>query len=316
MIDISYINNSNGYFNDVYIESVINCIDDIGKQIKADFDHIRTIEEKVKIEKMIMNPYFEKKQGNSNTPTQSPTVDAANKEKTNIFAKIGGGIIKVFNTLIDMIHKFIDWMKSFSFRRKSDEEKCKELMKRHPECKQEQLNLMISKGQLNFNAMRYLSDLDNQYDKAVQALKRGEKPDGVMNKFRKATKIVFGEDTSISGVAKSAGAILTFATALATLNGLLASNKSTMAKASTDVEKRRDDVYKMFRAANPDVALVNNDAAFSKIISLLSAEYTKNYAKAVGIMQKNIATLDKEICSQCVAMEQRYRENQEQNRKS
>ena len=237
MIDVNYINDgfiTSSYTNPVLVfEREMQSIAVTLANIKTEYDNAVA---PFLLESEITGILTEKNEEN------------INKEKTNVFAKLGKVVKNIVKKVIELADKLIGKVKDLSFSLKSNEKKMERLIKEHPELSKEKIKILSEKGGLDFSDFKSFAVMDKAFDELLEA---ANNPKVDSKGFRaKYDKFVADLKNDKSGIQTAAKA----ATAVASVVGVsYAITQARKGMADTD-----DAIRKMKNRANKDESRIYN----------------------------------------------------------
>ena len=171
------------------------------------------------------------------------------EEGGTVFAKIGGAVRKVVESIIKFFKDMIDKLKSVSFKSKSDIAKLEAMCKAHPELKDK---IIAHEGDFDLSAAKSLADLDKQYNEIMEMCKRHDNPKSIRTKLSRFKEHLRENKGTIGAV----GAGIGLAAAIVALKKNLNECADSCAK-----RKARWDQYK-----DSGIAAAGNDPTYSRLV--------------------------------------------------
>ena len=200
MINIDYVNGSIALETEGLFKPYTKFIESCENEIKDIFVNFNVITEKVELESSIMG----------SVPENMMMVYEA--EKTNIFARIGEFLVKIYNEFVKLIDNVIDKIKNFSFKNKTNVQKLDILVKQHPEFKNE-IVAAFNADVLKLDDINKLKELDRAWEEVLKMAKKKDIDTKTLKGKIEKIKENFEKDEKSWKVVKVAAAVGTVVTA-------------------------------------------------------------------------------------------------------
>ena len=290
MISISYI--KNGYEESLYCDpfSVYQRYSDTCfENIQESYKEFQTNTASIFLESEIMGNISEEQQL------------YLEKEKSNVFAKIGKTIMDLAKKFGELCDKLIQKIKDFSFSMKSNEKKMDQLLKEHPELSREKVKLLVAEGELELSDMKSLAELDKEFYKLMDLAKSKDvDPNSFRGKCKAFEEKLKSGDSKLLTAAKVATAVTTLALFLPKIKKTIAEANSTCKKLKAESNDRNSKLYeelqKASKAGKTDVK-VEEMGKFQTLLAmnrLLTNKEAQLLKKNQGLIDKaktNIAVI-------------------------
>ena len=213
MIRMNYINDTYAFESDNIVRSYNKYLDSCLDDMEPVFSEYSLICDKIDLELMMMES------------TSEENMIIYEEAKKSFLQKVGEKILELRDKFIEFVDKMIDKIKTFTFNHSSNEQKLKKLLKEHPEFKNDTL-LAVREGTLNLNNIRSFKELNDDFDKIMDMIKKGNvDPNSLKGKIDAAIEKHEKKLKKAAEIAGATTAVITAAVALATISGKIADNK-------------------------------------------------------------------------------------------
>lgn len=213
MIRMNYINDTYAFESDNIVRSYNKYLDSCLDDMEPVFSEYSLICDKIDLELMMMES------------TSEENMIIYEEAKKSFLQKVGEKILELRDKFIEFVDKMIDKIKTFTFNHSSNEQKLKKLLKEHPEFKNDTL-MAVREGTLNLNNIRSFKELNDDFDKIMDMIKKGNvDPNSLKGKIDAAIEKHEKKLKKAAEIAGATTAVITAAVALATITGKIADNK-------------------------------------------------------------------------------------------
>ena len=218
-----------------------------------------------------------------------------NKEKTNVFAKLGKVVKNIVKKVIELADKLIGKVKDLSFSLKSNEKKMELLIKEHPELSKEKIRILSEKGGLDFSDFKSFTVMDKAFDELLEAANNPKVDSkGFRAKYDKFVADLKNDKSGIQTAAKAAVAV----TAVIGVSKAISDARKGIAQ--TDEAAR-----KMKNRANRDEARIykemkkNKDIDYEGMgkIQLCLNAFRLKHGKQAQVLGNNVSIITKFVNS-------------------
>lgn len=221
--------------------------------------------------------------------------DKKEKAKKSVIEKIGAALIAMGKKFSELVQKAIQKVKDLFFKFKSNEKKMNELVKSHPELTKEKIQLLCSEGELDFDMIKSMSQLQKEFDAIMKMSEEADyKPGSMRAKWEKAKRKWF--DTQDGKLIK-AGKIAAGAAAVIGLAVAIKEIKPKFSKANTNfvqAEKENSEaIAKAYDNLKKNGYLKN--VGFHQEKLMIRKEMQGFHAKAIGMTTSLLSKLEMSI---------------------
>lgn len=226
---------------------------------------------------------------------ETSTSDKKEKAKKSVIEKIGAALIAMGKKFSELVQKAIQKVKDLFFKFKSNEKKMNELVKSHPELTKEKIQLLCSEGELDFDMIKSMSQLQKEFDAIMKMNEEADYEPGSMKaKWEKAKRKWF--DTQDGKLIK-AGKIAAGAAAVIGLAVAIKEIKPKFSKANTNfvqAEKENSEaIAKAYDNLKKNGHLKN--VGFHQEKLMIRKEMQGLHAKAIGMTTSLLSKLEMSI---------------------
>ena len=221
--------------------------------------------------------------------------DKKEKAKKSVIEKIGAALIAMGKKFSELVQKAIQKVKDLFFKFKSNEKKMNELVKSHPELTKEKIQLLCSEGELDFDMIKSMSQLQKEFDAIMKMSEEADyKPGSMRAKWEKAKRKWF--DTQDGKLIK-AGKIAVAGAAVIGLAVAIKEIKPKFSKANTNFvqsEKENSEaIAKAYDNLKKNGYLKN--VGFHQEKLMIRKEMQGLHAKAIGMTTSLLSKLEMSI---------------------
>lgn len=226
---------------------------------------------------------------------ETSSSDKKEKAKKSVIEKIGAALIAMGKKFSELVQKAIQKVKDLFFKFKSNEKKMNELVKSHPELTKEKIQLLCSEGELDFDMIKSMSQLQKEFDAIMKMSEEADyKPGSMRAKWEKAKRKWF--DTQDGKLIK-AGKIAAGAAAVIALAVAIKEIKPKFSKANTNFvqaeKENREAIAKAYDNLKKNGYLKN--VGFHQEKLMIRKEMQGLHAKAIGRTTSLLSKLEMSI---------------------
>jgi len=227
---------------------------------------------------------------------ETSTSDKKEKAKKSVIEKIGAALIAMGKKFSELVQKAIQKVKDLFFKFKSNEKKMNELVKSHPELTKEKIQLLCSEGELDFDMIKSMSQLQKEFDAIMKMNEEADYEPGSMKaKWEKAKRKWF--DTQDGKLIK-AGKIAAGAAAVIGLAVAIKEIKPKFSKANTNFVQAEKENSEAIAKAYDNLKKnghLNKNVGFHQEKLMIRKEMQGLHAKAIGMTTSLLSKLEMSI---------------------
>lgn len=214
-------------------------------------------------------------------------------EKSNVFEKLGNAVIKIFEKLSELIQSVLNKIKAFFTKDKNELDKIDELLKKHPQLKDE-IIVAWKQGDLKVADAKSLKEMDDAFNELIKmANDNSVDPNtfqGKVNEFKKKFEHI-DESTTVK-VANSVNTVIKAVSAVVAISFLFKESKKRLIDLNDSIVKDKDamvDNYaRMKNYENGDYVggLLTKWQQLKNAYYFKNKNYTKMIKKEEGMIDK------------------------------